>query len=491
MNTAHEVIEQVLSDADVYEPQFSPEEVGGAKVSGALTTMQSVPGGSLAASDMKEVALVKNGTEHTVALGFEERFKGSLLFMCGPDKWLKWNGRFWEEDRTNLVAHYCREQSALLGGKKGERASFVRGVAEFCRSTPIFSRTADVFDLDNYLLNCPDGTYDLRTGIRRDHDHSDLITNCASVSPASDYGTRFPAFLMEITEGNQELQDFLQVSLGSCLSGAVEDHWLMFWIGAGRNGKNTLGDAVMDVMGSYARKISSSTLMKSKFEGHSTEIANLAGCRLAVASEVDPSSFWSESRINELTGDKLLSARFMRRDFFQFKRTFKFLVYGNHRPRLTTNNNAVRSRIKMVRFGADFSMRADPDLPQKLRDEAGNILRWLIDGHLKWISNGKRLPPCVAIDAEIKDYIDSQSTTQNWADSAVACARGRGQWQSAKLLYEKYKTWKTERGESPESMTRWGEEMKGLFHAQRRTSGMAYEVVLLDNQVSYGQLRGE
>lgn len=79
MNTAHEVIEQVLSDADVYEPQFSPEEVGGAKVSGALTTMQSVPGGSLAASDMKEVALVKNGTEHTVALGFEERFKG---FIC-------------------------------------------------------------------------------------------------------------------------------------------------------------------------------------------------------------------------------------------------------------------------------------------------------------------------------------------------------------------------------------------------------------------------
>lgn len=47
--------------------------------------------------------------------------------------------------------------------EEGREGQLVRGVAEFCRSAPIFSRTADVFDLDNYLLNCPDGTYDLRT----------------------------------------------------------------------------------------------------------------------------------------------------------------------------------------------------------------------------------------------------------------------------------------------------------------------------------------
>ena len=34
-----------------------------------------------------------------------------------------------------------------------------------------------------------------------------------------------------------ELQEFLQISLGSFLSGALEEHAIYFWIGNGRNGK--------------------------------------------------------------------------------------------------------------------------------------------------------------------------------------------------------------------------------------------------------------
>ena len=79
----------------------------------------------------------------------------------------------------------------------------------------------------------------------------------------------------------------------------------------------------MYVIGDYGRKIPASTLMAKSYEAHPTEIANLQGARLAVSSEVADGDHWNEARINELTGDEVLSARYMRGDFFSFSRTHK------------------------------------------------------------------------------------------------------------------------------------------------------------------------
>ena len=257
-----------------------------------------------------EVLFAKRGTEHSMALAFVQQFGNRLRYDHTSSKWYGWTGTHWAAQHTGLVSHYCREICAIHGdGKISERRTFVTGVEAFCKNDPVFAVTSAVFDLDNYLLNTPAGTYDLRSGICRPHCQSDLITNITEVAPADGYGERFLRFIHEITCGSVALAEFLQISLGACLSGAIEGHWMMFWIGNGRNGKNTLGDLVMRAMGSYARKIPSSTLMKSKHENHPTELANLAGCRLAVASEVDPSAFWNESRINEITGDDLISRR--------------------------------------------------------------------------------------------------------------------------------------------------------------------------------------
>lgn len=422
---------------------------------------------------MAEITLARHGTEHSMALAFVEQFRNSLRYDHNSNTWYGWADTHWQAQRTGLVSHYCRQICATHGdGKLSERRAFVSGVEAFCKNDPAFAVTSDIFDLDNYLLNTPDGTYDLRTGICRDHRQSDLITNITGVSPGVDYGVRFPTFLDEITCGSKELAEFLQIALGACLSGAIEGHWMMFWIGNGRNGKNTLGDLVMRAMGSYARKIPSSTLMKSKHENHPTDLANLAGCRLAVASEVDPSAFWNESRINEITGDEQLSARFMRGDFFEFKRTFKLLVYGNHRPRLNSVTPAIRGRIKMVRFSADFSNKGDPDLPAKLNQELGCVLRWLIDGHIKWVNNGKSLANCSDVDSELDDYFDAQSTTANWASEALErMPYGSSVKVKSSDLYRMYSTWKKDRGEQPESTVRWAEEMSKCGFEKHKSHG--------------------
>ncbi len=429
-----------------------------------------------------ERVLLTFGTEHSVALAFSERFNGNLKFDHHSNKWLMWDGKRWLHDSTGLVAHYCRLMATELKEKITQRSSFISGVEKLCKKDPIFSITSSVFDQDNYLFNCPKGTIDLTTGEMLKHDQQDLITNIASCSPIPGYGDRFPQFLDEITCKDYELQIFLQTALGACLSGGIEDHWLMFWIGAGRNGKNTLGDAVMRVMGSYARKIPSSTLVKSRFEGHPTEIANLKGCRLAVASEVDASAFWSEARINELTGDAKLTARYMRGDFFEFDRTFKLLVYGNHRPRLNSITPAMKSRLKMVRFAADFSgndAKADPDLPAKLKAEDSYILTWLIDGHLLWIKNGKKLPKIKAVEDEVADYMSNQATPENWMDECLI-SNQPGIWTKSSILFFNYTYWKRERNEHAVSQSVWSEAMQKRYARVRKMDGWKYETSLIN-----------
>jgi putative DNA primase/helicase len=97
-------------------------------------------------------------------------------------------------------------------------------------------------------------------------------------------------------------------------SSALEDHWLAFLVGSGRNGKGTLIEkCAARAMGSYTRRIPAEVLLADdRGTRHPTEIANLVGARLAYASEIDEGRRWNESRLKELSGGDKLSGRFMR-----------------------------------------------------------------------------------------------------------------------------------------------------------------------------------
>ncbi|MDD2768827.1 MAG: phage/plasmid primase, P4 family [Methylococcus sp.] len=436
------------------------------------------------ARDPLDVALLQRGNQDTVALVFSRRYDGRLLYNHARGAWLEWDGVRWRLETTERAFNFCRDLARELnpdGRVAMGSANFAAGVEKLARADPTFAVDGTKFDSENYLLNTPSGTIDLRTGAMRPHDPADRITLCTGAAPAAEGGGLFERFLSEITCGDVELARLLQVSLGACLSGAVEAHWMLFWIGGGRNGKNTLGDLVADAMGEYAKKVPSALLMAKQHEGHPTEIASLQGVRLALSSEVNDGDHWAEARINELTGDDTISARFMRGDFFTFKRTHKHLIYGNHRPQLRSIGDAVKARIKIVPFRASFAGREDPDLPRKLRENLGYVLHWLVEGHRMWMDAGKRLPHCQAVEAESQDYFASQSTVELWLAERVVVIENDERpvraLPKASELYRDYELWKRERGESPASMTRWGEAMRKF--EKLSSGGVRYRGVIL------------
>lgn len=427
-------------------------------------------------------ALLHHPTQDNVALVFTRMHAGRLLYAHSFGCWFEWDGTRWKREKTNKAFDFSRELARKVNreGKASiASASFCNGVEAFARADRAFAVIGTEFDHDNYLLNTPGGTFDLKTNTLHPHDPEDQITYCTAVTPNIKGGARFMQFMREVTGGDDELVHFIKVSLGACLSGAVESHWLLFWTGSGRNGKNTLGDLVMFVLGDYARKIPASTLMAKSYEGHPTELASLKGIRLATSSEVSDGDHWHEARINELTGDTTISARYMRGDFFEFPRTHKHLIYGNHRPQLRSVTPAIKARIKIVPFGQSFIGREDPMLPEKLKQEAPYVLNWLIEGHAEWVQLGRKLPASRAVSLESDSYFADQSTVDMWISERIVIVdpdnRRATQCPKSSDLYRDYSIWKKDRGEVPVSQTRWADSMRRFERHQ--SNGVRYRGV--------------
>jgi P4 family phage/plasmid primase-like protien len=446
----------------------------------------------------QDVAILTAGTaveltEDAIACAFANRHRDELLFDFSRGKWLAWDGTRWRADRTELAYEYARRTTATLNREnraRWARAAVYAAVERIARSDRTFARTGDEFDRDPFLLNTPAGTVDLHDGALREHRREDLITMLTGSAPKADPRPIFDRFLADITRGDRGLANYLQRSLGACLSGALTDHFLLFWHGDGRNGKNTLGDLLLMVLGDYARKIPAQTLMTDPRGGrHPTEIANLRGLRLAVSSEVGEGEHWDEAKVKELTGDGKLTGRFMRCDFFEFPRTHKHLVFGNNRPMLRIVDRAMAERLHMVPFVATFTAGAgnlDPDMPAKLRTEAGAVLAWLVDGHMKWREDGT-LRRCSAVEAATADYFASHSTIDMWiAERCVVIEddeRGGRLWAKSGLLYQDFSKWKKDRGEHPMSATRWGEQMTRRFR-KVEAHGIRYIGLLLREEAA-------
>lgn len=423
-------------------------------------------------------------SDDQLALQFAGRAAAFLRWTPGLG-WMAYDGQVWRRDehlqRFGLARTICRDaarqsdKAAEAKALASSRAvSAVVSLAQF--DTRLMVPVAE-WDSDPVLLNTPDGVVDLRTGElapRGGH----LVTRCARVSPAEGAGcATWLAFLQAAFKGDQEVIDFVQRLLGYTLTGDRREQKLFFLWGEGSNGKSTLADLVLWLLGSYALKLSSAVLMQTAHDKHPTELAQLQGIRLAMSSELEEGAFFNEARVKELTGDAVLSARFMRGDFFEFAMQHKHIIVGNHRPRLRGGDPAMARRLVLVPFRAVFpEATQDKALPEKLKAEGAAILAWLIEGAVNWRRHGIGTPAAVLTASA--DYLANHDDVQQWLDER--CRLSADGTTRAGVLYSDFAVWKVARGEKPPSLTVWGERMAlkpGL--EKRRSGGTTYAGVSL------------
>jgi putative DNA primase/helicase len=406
--------------------------------------------------------LVEN-SEDALAIDFATQHEASLRYTAGMD-WLYFNGSVWEPDkrlhRYDYARQLCRFVAAGLNSSdavKVTSASTVNSVISLARSDQRLVVDADEWDSDYRVINTPGGIVDLLTGSLRQTLHTDYVTRITEVAPIANPAPIWEKFLESVFINDVEVIDFIQVLLGYCLTGSTREQKLFFFFGKGANGKSTLLDLVEWILGDYSLKLPASVLMQSRHSNHPTELAQLQGRRLATSSEIEDGQYWAESRIKELTGDEMLSARFMRQDFFQFRQTQKHIICGNYRPRLKGGDSAMQRRMVLVPFDACFEGKAqDRRLPEKLKDEAPAILHWIIQGAVRWSQDGLLIPP--RIKAASAEYMQAMDDLAEWVEDC--CELGPDLRESKKYLFASFLEWKRERGEKSPSINTWGERMR-------------------------------
>ena len=367
-------------------------------------------------------------TEDGVALAFTKRFRDDLRYCHTAGRWYAWDGARWRREETKLAFDWARETCRKLAeadatssaAKAMSRANSAGGVERFAQADRAFAVTSDKWDRDLWLLGTPGGTVDLRTGEIYDPKPADMITRLTAATPipldrfdAARDCPRWLAFLDHATGGDADAIRFIQQWAGYSLTGDTREEALLFVHGPGGSGKSTAINTVADVMGEYATNVATETITATKYDRHSTELARLHGARFARASETEAGRAWAESRLKALTGGDTITARFMRCDDFEFKPQFKLTIIGNHAPRITNVDEAMRRRFNVLPF-THPPQRADSSLKDALQAEFPGILSWAIQGCLDWQQHGL-VRPAVVVEAT-EAYFAQQDTFALWLE---------------------------------------------------------------------------
>lgn len=402
-----------------------------------------------------------------------------LLFVRGIG-WHHYDGTRWAEDDrgyaeravlnvlSDALAESVTDKVLRADVAKCESDSGIQGVLGVASRLVEFAATVADLDADPALLNCANGTLDLRTMELRAHDPADRITKVtkAAYDPAADPRV-WAEFLASVLPDEPE-RGYLQRVVGQALHGRVTEHLLPVLIGSGANGKSTLYGAVLAALGDYGTVIDPALLM-SHDRGRGSggpELMQLLGARLVVGSETEEGRKLDEPTMKRLTGGDRLTARRLYRDPVVWTPSHSLVYVSNSLPVVRGNDPAVWRRVRVVPFEVVVPPeQRDVDLPERLLLHADAVLAWAVAGYADWRAGGMQEPPTVlrATDA----YQAESDAVRRFV--AEGCHVAVTATATTRELYAAWQRWAVADGAEALSEKAFGKELDRLGHPARRT----------------------
>ena len=375
--------------------------------------------------------------------------------------------------RTRNGETVAREE-ALAWSKASSQKGRQKAMLDLVRDLPGVRVSKAELDRDPYLLGVANGVLDLQTGTLIENRPDLLITRYANAAYRPDAEAPiFQRFMDEICLGRQELVDFIQEVLGYSLSGLIKEHAFFLLVGTGANGKSTLVEAFLYLLGDYGIGMPSHAFLKSSSRAIRNDMARLPGVRFAPCAEVNTGMSLDESMVKRATGGDVMTARFIGKEYFDFHPSAKFFLSVNTLPKITGADNGIYRRLVVIPFDGDFQATMDHDLPEKLKAEIDGILAWAVQGFLRWQARGLVKPQCV-VDA-CAAYRAEMDTVQSFLDEC--CILDPNVSTPLGVLYEAYQNWAKGAVVEPAKMHLFGTLMGQKGFTKKKSGSWRWEGV--------------
>lgn len=349
--------------------------------------------------------------------------------------------------------------------KRSEATARVLAAIELAKCNPKLRCRASDFDSDPWILNCKNGVVNLRTGELMAHKAEFYCMRQANTDYRLD--AECPTWertVRRIFNDNLPLIGFIQRAFGYTLTGLTGEQCWFIPHGCGANGKSTILNTLLILMGSYAGQAPPDLLLQSKSGNnrHPAELADLLGKRYILAQESAEGALLDEAKIKQISGQDRLSARKMHQDFFEFTPICKVWLSTNHRPVIRDTTHSTWRRIRLIPFNTVIpEHERDSRLSEKLQAELPGILRWAVDGCLEWQRIGLNAP--VEVTSATNQYRFDSDVIGQFVDDI--CSLNPLSKIKLSALYAKYADWARESGRMPVSDRRLSESLqeKGLL----------------------------
>ncbi len=430
---------------------------------------------------------VKNLTDLGNAKRLVARHGDKIRFSFAWKKWFFWDGKTWSTDvngqilrlAKDTVKHIYEEaakitdifqrQAAARWAVSSESERRLNAMVALAQSEPDIPISPQELDTNPDLLNCFNGTVDLKTGKLKPHDPKDFITKIIPVKYQPEaVCPLWLEFLETIFDWNYDLIGFLQRAAGYSLTGDTSEQCLFLLHGYGANGKSTFLNIINHLLGDYAQTADFETFLIKKNETVRNDLARMIGRRFISAIEVEGERRLSEVLVKQLTGGDTIAARFLFGEYFDFRPTFKIWLAANHKPNIRGTDHAIWRRIRLVPFIVTIPEdERDSKLFEKLQDELPGILSWAVQGCLEWQRVGLKIPDEVrSATNEYRSDMDSLG-----AFLSDCCLVSPEVKVRSGDLYEAYRRWCEDNGEHSINNRHFGRRLSEKSFQRLQSNG--------------------
>lgn len=438
------------------------------------------------------------------AIVLSREYMDRLRFSPATD-YIVFNGSFWEESQPNaqgiaqeLTARQLEEAEteiqrcmkemsengawamlAAMGAKKAmaafseaqrrsfekyERAETYRKYAIKRRDTkyisaalkearPMIQIEQRVLDADEFLLNLPSGTCDLRTGAVREHNAQDYITKQTAVDPSGDGMDVWEDALQTFFQGDADLIRYVQEIVGLAAIGKVYIEALVIAYGEGRNGKSTFWNTIARVLGTYSGNMSADTLTVGCKRNVKPELAEAKGKRMIIAAELEEGMRLNTSNVKQLCSTDEIYAEKKYKAPFSYVPTHTLVLYTNHLPRVGAIDQGTWRRLIVIPFNAKIEGKADiknySDFLFKMA--GGAVLQWIIEGAKRVIAGDYKIVQPRVVQAAIQKYKENNDWLSHFLDDC--CEIDPSYEAKSGEVYNTYRSYCNQMGEYARSTT--------------------------------------